>query len=128
MENIDLSTFINWQTPVLCLGVYILVFVVRHVVDTLLKIGGHPNNLVWREMILPIMPVLMGVAIVLVMPMFPYPKPFDSSTGSLIIYGMICGFFSSVVYRIFKAAIAKKWPSVAGHLPEATKTAPPKTK
>ena len=66
---------------------------------------------VWRELALPIVPVLIGMLLVLFLPNFPTPLEFNVWAGRMM-YGALLGFFSTWVYRILKAVLQRKWEVV----------------
>jgi hypothetical protein len=79
----------------------------------------------WRELILPTIPVLLGALLALCLVSFPYPEVFTVSVAMRVVYGLLAGFFSTWAYRIIKTLVQRKWnvalPDLATEEVESTK-------
>lgn len=93
MENTDLWTsFVNWQTILICLGCYLITYMIRTVVESIwISIKG---NRFWNEIFLPLGPIVNGGLMALAI----YPAPLTNSLLAKILYGGVCGLFSGYVY------------------------------
>jgi hypothetical protein len=105
--------------------------IVRKIVEVVspsLKDYGFTKSRVWRELVLPILPVLIGAALASCVDSFPYPSTFAAPLVMRAIYGALAGFFSTWAYRIVKTLAQRKWnvelPDVACCDPDS-KTLPP---
>ena len=119
-DNINLVT--TWQTPFVCLIVYILVHFMRLLIERLLlprfSLTGNVH-VAWEQVFLPFLPVVVGASFVILAHKFPFP-PQLSSTSAKVTYGIICGFFSSWGYQWIKGMLKSKWNiSLPGSVPPA---------
>ena len=104
-----LTIFTSWQFVIFGLGIAAIVFVFRTVIEYLLvntKIISHTSKL-WRDLILPILPVIMGVFLSVSVSDYPYPDGI-SNVQSRFIFGLVAGLLSSLLYRLIKSLINKK--------------------
>jgi hypothetical protein len=93
--------FATWQTALFCLGVYMLTYVVRTIVEAFWK--GAKQNVLWNELGLHLGPIGTGLIIALVAKKFPWPEPLGESGAARMFYGLICGGASGWVYGRFRA-------------------------
>lgn len=104
------EAFINAQTVILCLGIYLMTYMIRKVVEGFWK--GAKENRIWREVWLPIGPIVNGGALGVFAKQFVWPTAIGTSMSGRIMYGAICGVFSALLYsRIrswLQSAPAKK--------------------
>lgn len=102
----DIIHVVGWPTLVFCLGIYFAVFVVRKIVAGVSpKVEGSHY---WREVVMPIMPVIFGALASLAATKYPLPA-FISSTSSRLFLGAVMGGASGWTYKIFKALIKKQF-------------------
>lgn len=101
--------------------VNIISSVIRKVAELVspdLKNSGLVMSRVWRELLLPILPVVIGASLAAAITSFPYPEVFAKSLVMRVIYGTLAGFFSTWAYRIIKTLVQRKWnvelPDVSG--------------
>jgi hypothetical protein len=101
---------------------------ISEVVSPSLKDSSFIKSRIWRELILPTLPILVGALLAASMKSFPYPSVFAASLAMRTIYGVLAGFFSTWAYRIVKTLVQRKWnielPDV-GDSNSASKTLPP---
>ncbi len=102
-----MDLFTIWNGFLLSLGIYAVVFVVRKVVEFILKGYKLSNARWWRELALPVMPVLLGVCVGLFAETYPYPEGIKDVL-SRVLYGAVCGLVSSLSYRVLKKVLVKK--------------------
>ncbi len=89
-----------WPSVLLCLGIYVITFVIRTFVETL-----RPNvsrRVWWRDLLLPFTPILAGVTISLLADKYPWPTLVANSFSAKLIYGSVCGICSGWVYARFR--------------------------
>lgn len=94
------AVFVNWQTMMFCLGIYIVTYFIRVAVEYAWK--GAKNAPVWNELLLPLGPIGTGVLIALISRKFPWPMPIANTLLGKFFYGMICGVASGWVYARFR--------------------------
>lgn len=126
MNDSDLfKVFVNWNTALLCLGIYLLTYVIRTVVESLWK--DAKVNRFWREIFLPLGPIVNGAALGLLAKKFPLPMPIADSIMAKMMYGAACGIACGWVFSRFRswfaAAEAEKLAKVAA-APAAEPAAP----
>lgn len=90
------ETFVNPQTILICLAIYLMTFVIRKIVEGAWK--GASENRLWREVWLPIGPIVNGALIGLFAKTFVWPEFIGTSAAGRIMYGAICGVFSALIY------------------------------
>jgi hypothetical protein len=95
------EVFANWQTVVFCLGIYILTYVCRTVVQHFWK--GWKANKLYTELVLHLFPILVGGGVGWVAKKFPWPMPIADSASARIMYGAILGMFCGLVYNRVRA-------------------------
>jgi hypothetical protein len=111
----DLQGFLSTNFIFLSLGIAAITFVIRTIVDFFLELPSVPtskNAKVWSKLILPILPVFIGVILGYTIPNFAYPAGF-TSTSSRVIFSMVAGMFSGLVYQVINGLIKKELPAEA---------------
>lgn len=97
-----------WQTVLFSVGIFVVAFVVRRTVEGAFpalsrKTAPTYSQRIWEKLILPVLaPVLGGVG-ALVVPDLIHPD--ITTVRSQVLFGLVCGFFSSSAYRFVKALI-----------------------
>jgi len=113
MEQIFFG-FITWQFLFFCIALGAIVYVVRLGVD--FALGQTKKNAKWwREFLLPIFPVLLGQIIALLVTSYPFPEGFTSAGGRWI-FGLVAGFSSGIVVRLYKALLSGRALELVGKL------------
>jgi hypothetical protein len=97
------EAFVNAQTVVLCLGIYLMTYVIRKVVEGFWK--GAKENRIWREVWLPLGPIVNGGALGVFAKQFVWPTAIGASMSGRIMYGAICGVFSALVYSRIRSFV-----------------------
>jgi hypothetical protein len=96
-------------TVVFCLVIFGVVWVFRTGLELLfpkLVAEGTKLNKVWREFILPLVPIVFGGLAGGLFSSYPYPELF-TSTVSHVFFGMFGGLVSGLVYRLTKQNLLK---------------------
>jgi hypothetical protein len=106
------QVFFSAQTILLCLGVYVVTFMVRRVVETVWP--KVKFNRYWREIFVPIGPIVNGGLLVLVMTTWVFPEVVGESVSGRVVYGAVCGLFSAFMYNRVRAWLKSKTGSVEG--------------
>lgn len=96
--NLDavLAAFVNPQTIILCLGVWIITYSIRTIVEALWR--GAKGNIIWEEIFVPLGAIGNGAIFGAVLKTFVWPDVVGHSLSGRMMYGAICGVFSGFVY------------------------------
>jgi hypothetical protein len=110
MNNLDtiLQAFVTWQTLLFCLGIALITYVVRTIVEATWK--GATTNDLWNEVAVRLGPIFIGALVVFTSKTFPWPSQITGSKLAMMFYGGACGVASAYVYAAFRA-----WLTVAGN-------------
>jgi hypothetical protein len=115
MDSI-LNTLLSWQFIVFGLAVAAALFVLRRLVEYCLDIYFKVDKQsklykFWTELLLPILPMLLGSGGAVAISTFPYPNDL-TTTGSRFVFGLVAGLMSGLFYRIIKSVVANKLHSL----------------
>jgi hypothetical protein len=104
-----LQAFLNWQMLTFGVAVASVMFVLRKIVEFLIvNYFSQPKETkLWNDLLLPILPVILGSSGSLIFKTFPYPDGL-SSTGSRFIFGLVAGLLSTLFYRVIKSMLNQK--------------------
>lgn len=109
MDTVFLAIF-SWQFLIFCLGIAAITFVIRKLVEYFVlnnpSMPGNSSSKVWKELLLPIGPVVGGALFGLIATKYPYPTGI-SSISARVMFGLVAGLLSGLVYRIIKAMANK---------------------
>src|SRR3954466_2095734 len=99
------DVFVSWQLVALSLAIWMLVFAIRRVVETVRP--GMKTNIYWAEIFLPLGPIGTGLIIALVAKKFPWPAALGNppAASARMMFAAICGLFSGFVYNRFKSFV-----------------------
>lgn len=116
MDSI-LETLLSWQFIVFGLAVVAALFVFRklfeYVLDIYFKVDKKSKLYkLWSELLLPILPMLLGSGGALLITSFPYPNNLTSA-GSRFVFGLVAGLMSGLFYRVIKSVINSKLSSLS---------------
>lgn len=103
MDNI-ITTLLSWQFISFGLAISAILFVLKTVIEFWKTIREAK---LWKEVFLPILPVIIGSAGAVVLSSYPYPENITTVSARLV-FGLIAGLFSGLIYRIIKALIIQK--------------------
>ena len=111
MEPI-LQMLLSWQFIVFGLAVAALIFVIRQSVEYTISNWLKPSKKskilkVWHDLILPILPVILGAISGFLFKTYPYPQGL-STTGGRVIFGLVAGLMSGLLYRVIKSLLFQK--------------------
>lgn len=96
MEKGLIELFANWQTAVFLIGVFMITYTIRTVVEGI-WIGAKTNRF-WTKIFLPLGPIATGVLFAIFAKKFPWPMPFGDSMSVKFMYGGGCGLFCNFFY------------------------------
>jgi hypothetical protein len=104
-----LSVLISWQFILFGLAVAGVMYVLRILVEYFMQLANHDptKSKLWGEVLLPILPVIIGAVGALKFRTFPYPDNLDTK-GDRIIFGLVAGLLSTLIYRIIKSLLSAK--------------------
>ena len=106
--NEFLAIFITWQFLVLCLGIAAVTFIVRTIVEFAIlnnpRMPGNSSSRLWRDVILVILPILLGILFFFVGKSFAYPTAITESYGKFL-FSAVAGLLSPTLYRVIKAML-----------------------
>ncbi len=103
-----LSMFLSWQFLLFCVAAFGITSVIRTVVEYIIKRVLKESGL-WRDMILPILPVIVGGLMGWILKSFPYPESL-ANKDFRVVFGISAGLLCTLVYRVIVALINKKAP------------------
>jgi len=108
--NEFLSIFITWQFLVLCIGIAAVTFVFRTIIEFVIldnpRMPGNRTSKFWRDVVLVILPILLGATFAIVDTSFPYPAVISESY-SKFLFSSSAGLLSPTLYRVIKALLWK---------------------
>ncbi len=118
-----LQVLLSWQFVLFGLAIAAIIYVFRLVVQyvaSLLKKDLSKSNL-WENLVLPVAPIAVGVIAALLLKSFPYPGFTPDAHGVVIrgdriIFGLVTGLFSTVMYRMIKSMLYQKLQDVVQNL------------
>lgn len=108
MDN-ALQALLSWQFLLFCVAVVSVTYVVRTVVDYVFGLFGRmpKESHLWTELILPILPVILGSVGAFVAQQYPYPIEITSASGRFA-FGLCAGLLSGLLWRWIKSAIGRR--------------------
>ena len=123
MDNILLSIF-TWQMVLYSLGITGVVFVIRKIVDFIfhLEITGTEKPVwkllfhIWDELLIQILPILVGTLGALLIKQFAYPTGI-ALIWSRLEFGVVAGLFSGFIYKLAKSFITSKFSALVNQAP-----------
>jgi len=99
------EVFLSTQTLLLCLGVYMVTFVIRRVIESVWP--WIMSNHYWKELFVPIAPIVNGAVLGFVKS-FAWPDVVSQSLVARILYGATCGLFSGWAYNRVRSFLKSK--------------------
>ena len=100
------NQFFTINVIVFSLVIWVIVWVQRKIVELwFTKITQYKA---WRELFLPVLPVVVGGLLAAVAKQYPYPELFAKNLSSRMFLGIVCGLFSGFVYNLIKKNLVEK--------------------
>ena len=117
------QTILNWQFFLFCLAISAIVFVLRKVVEYALIrwTSFAKESKLWRDVVLPVAPVFLGLLGALVAKNYPYPVGLSSSSGRLA-FGLAAGLLSGFIFRMVTAFLSEKIVTTLSNIMAKLKT------
>lgn len=100
-----LMNFFTWQFMLFSLAVAGVTFILRKVIEYYAK--NITKNTAWEDLVLPIFPLVLGCLMGKLMTAYPYPDGLNS-VGGRVIFGLVVGMFSGLVYRVLNSLLNVK--------------------
>lgn len=113
-----LQTLLSWQFVIFSMSIAAIMFVLRTFAEYLMsnwKEAAKESTL-WTELLLPILPVILGAGGAVLIKTFPYPDGL-TTTSSRFIFGLVAGLLSTLLYRVFKALLVQRTENPSGFVP-----------
>lgn|SRR5574337_281957 len=118
-----LQVLLSWQFVFYGLAVATVMYVIRQIAEYLASLVNKDlakSNL-WNHLILPLAPIIIGVAGSILLKSFPYPGFTPDAHGVIarsdrIIFGLVAGSTSTIMYRAVKALFYQKVVGFAQNL------------
>lgn len=104
-----LQTLFSWQFLIFGSAIAAVMFVIRKIIEYAMA-NWSPlakESKLWNDLLLPILPVLLGAFGALVFKTYPYPDGLVTG-GGRFIFGLVAGLLSTLIYRVTKAMITQK--------------------
>ncbi len=106
-----------------CIAVGAVVFVIRKLVEYGMLNwwplkqwrAANKESKLWRDLILPILPIVIGCLGGVYVQEYPYPASLDSASGH-IIFGLVAGFSSGLAVKIYNTWLTTKVKELMGKL------------
>ena len=109
----------SWQFLLFCLGIAAVTFVIRKIVEYFIldnpNLPGNRASKLWRELLLPIGPVVGGALLGLIASKYPFPEGINSASGR-VIFGLVAGLLSGLVYRVLTGMLKNTVQSASNAL------------
>jgi hypothetical protein len=122
------SVIFNVQTIYFCLAIYVVTYLIRRVFEGTwgiivqqgeVKKGALPAR-IWAEVIVPILPILVGGGLSFAAKTFVWPDFSMKTKLARVLYGCICGLFSAFIYNRIRGWLKSKTDITVGDASEPT--------
>jgi hypothetical protein len=117
MDTIFQALF-SWQFLLFCLAIAAVLFIIRRIFEYLMETRhiDARNSKLWKDLILPVLPVVLGPTAAYFAKAYPYPAGLNDGS-SRVAFGLVAGLLSGLVYRVLKSALGHriKHPESAGY-------------
>jgi hypothetical protein len=118
-----LQVLLSWQFVLFGLAVAMVMYVFRLIVEYIAGAvkADLTKSKLWNELVLPILPIALGVLGGWLVTNFPYPGFTPNAAGIVargdrLIFGLVAGGFSTMMYRVIKALLYQKLVDTAQSL------------
>lgn len=109
--DLAISMLFSWQFVLFCLGIAAITYICRTIVEYFLGVYNKKDSKLWTELFLPIGPPITGSIVAHLFKSYPYPQEINS-IGGVIIFGLVAGLFSGLVYKIVKGLLTKNQDNI----------------
>lgn len=115
-----LQVLLSWQFVLFGLAVAFVIYVARIIAEYIATVLNKnlASSKLWNELVLPVTPIVLGVVGSILLKSFPYPGFTPDAhgvfaRGDRIIFGLVAGGFSTIMYRVIKSLLYQKIVSAA---------------
>ena len=118
------EVLVNWQTLLLCMGIFVVVYIMRLVIQA--SWAGWQKNVLYNHLFLPLMPLVVGFGVAWIRH-FPWPDPLAHSQWAKVFYCVVCGMASGWVYARVRSIVTQSGmldPQIVQQLPQAEMVIP----
>lgn len=122
-----LQVLLSWQFILFGLAVSAVMYIIRQIAEYLSEVAHKDlaSSKFWTELVLPLAPIILGVVGAIMLKNFPYPGFTPDAhgvfaRGDRIIFGLVTGSLSTLMYRVIKSLLYQKLVSVAQGLNPST--------
>jgi uncharacterized membrane protein YedE/YeeE len=104
-----IDILLSWQFILFGLAVAGVMYVLRILVEYFMQLAKKIplKSKLWNEVLLPILPVIIGALGAVHFKSFPYPDSLVTR-GDRIIFGLVAGLLSTLLYRVVKALLSQR--------------------
>jgi hypothetical protein len=110
------KTLFDVHTLYLCLAVYVVTYFIRMLFEGIWRVLDSQGDVkklstlgrIWSEIIVPVLPILTGGCLGFAAKTFVWPDFAMSTKLARVLYGAICGLFSSFVYNRIRGWLKSK--------------------
>lgn len=104
--NSSIEAILSLPFLFFCLSIFAISGIIKQIVGYFVKTDHKKFMKIWKELILPILPMFVGLLLALIKE-YPYPDGWESSS-SRFIFGLVAGLSSGLVYRVIKSFLSSK--------------------
>ena len=104
-----LQAILSYQFILFCLALSACTYVITIIVNYCFSVKGYVAKKInwWSNLVLPILPVVLGCIGALLAKQYPYPSDIHSGSGRFA-FGLCAGLLSGLVWRLAKAMLNAK--------------------
>lgn len=104
-----LQVLLSYQFLLFCLAVTAFTYITTKVVEYFFSIKGYvaKDSHIWSNLILPVLPIVLGCIGAVLAKKYPYPVEIVSISGRFA-FGLVAGLLSGFIWRWVKALIGSK--------------------
>ena len=104
-----LTTLFGWQFLFFCIGLAAITQTIKKIVEYVMYSNKTiaKENTLWANLILPILPTLLGITCAALAKRYPFPDDIHSLSGRMA-FGLVAGVLSGLVYRVMKSFLINK--------------------
>ncbi len=108
MDNV-LQTLFTWQFILFCLAVFGITLVLRRFFEFIIanyNFAPKGSKLwkAWRDLVLPILPAVVGIMFAIIAKAYPYPVDMKAMSAR-VAWGLAAGLLSGLGYRVVNSFV-----------------------
>ena len=110
--NEIINVFLSLGFVFACLSIVSITAIIRQFVEFFLDKPWFPGSkfsVIYREILLPILPLILGIIAGVTIEKYPYPTELIGS-GGRVIFWIVAGLLSGLIYKMIKGALVKQLP------------------